>query len=117
MIINVGSIGEHFFKIGMTRRIEPLDRVRELGDASIPFPFDIHALLFVEAAPSLENTLPSTSELILRKVSFENMIKKFFRDSIEEIRDQSYKIHQEEGVQTDLRFTLAGRRSKAVPAQ
>ena len=53
VISNVGSFGEHVYKIGMTRRIEPLDRVRELGDASVSFPFDVHALIFTEDAPSL----------------------------------------------------------------
>ncbi len=104
VISNVGSFGEHVYKIGMTRRIEPLDRVRELGDASVPFPFDVHALIFTEDAPSLENTLHKRFNL--RRVNFENMKKEFFRVTIEEIRDELYRIHQEEGVQADLRLTL-----------
>ena len=104
VISNVGSFGEHVYKIGMTRRIEPLDRVRELGDASVPFPFDVHALIFTEDAPSLENTLHKRFNL--RRVNFENMKKEFFRVSIEEIRDELYKIHQEEGIHADLRLTL-----------
>jgi hypothetical protein len=88
----------------MTRRIEPLDRVRELGDASVPFPFDVHALIFTEDAPSLENALHKRFNF--RRVNFENMRKEFFRVSIEEIRDELYKIHQEEGLQADLRLTL-----------
>jgi hypothetical protein len=104
VISNVGSFGEHVYKIGMTRRIEPLDRVRELGDASVPFPFDVHALIFTEDAPSLENTLHKRFNF--RRVNFENMKKEFFRVSIEEIRDELHKIHQEEGVQADLRLTL-----------
>lgn len=104
VISNVGSFGEHVYKIGMTRRIEPLDRVRELGDASVPFPFDVHALIFTDDAPSLENTLHKRFNL--RRVNFENMKKEFFRVTIEEIRDELYKIHHEEGVQADLRLTL-----------
>lgn len=104
VISNVGSFGEHVYKIGMTRRIEPLDRVRELGDASVPFPFDVHALIFTEDAPSLENTLHKRFNL--RRVNFENMKKEFFRVTIEEIRDELYKIHHEEGVQAVLRLTL-----------
>lgn len=104
VISNVGSFGEHVYKIGMTRRIEPLDRVRELGGASVPFPFDVHALIFTEDAPSLENALHKRFNL--RRVNFENMKKEFFRVSIEEIQDELHKIHQEEGVQADLRLTL-----------
>ena len=104
VISNVGSFGDHVYKIGMTRRIAPLDRVRELGDASVPFPFDVHALLFTEDAPSLENALHKRFNF--RRVNFENMRKEFFRVSIEEIRDELYKIHQEEGLQVDLRLTL-----------
>jgi hypothetical protein len=104
VISSVGSFGEHVYKIGMTRRIEPLDRVRELGDASVPFPFDVHALIFTEDAPSLESNLHKRFNL--RRVNFENMRKEFFRVSIEEIRDELNKIHQEEGVHADLRLML-----------
>lgn len=51
VISNIGSFGEDVYKIGMTRRLEPLDRVRELGDASVPFEFDVHAIIFSENAP------------------------------------------------------------------
>jgi hypothetical protein len=104
VISNVGSFGEHVYKIGMTRRIEPLDRVRELGGASVPFPFDVHALIFTEDAPSLENTLHKRFNL--RRVNLENMKKEFFRVSIEEIRDELYRVHQEEGIEAELRLTL-----------
>ena len=57
VISNIGSFGEHVYKIGMTRRLEPLDRIRELGSASVPFTFDIHAMIFSEDAPNLENKL------------------------------------------------------------
>ena len=57
VISNIGSFGENIFKIGMTRRLEPLDRVKELGDASVPFSFDIHAMIFSDDAPSLEKEL------------------------------------------------------------
>lgn len=48
IISNLGSFGDKMFKIGMTRRLEPMDRVRELGDASVPFPFDVHSLVFLK---------------------------------------------------------------------
>lgn len=53
-IPNIGSSGEHVYKIGMTRRLESLAWVKDLGDASVPFKFDLHAMLFSEAAPTLE---------------------------------------------------------------
>ncbi len=57
VISNVGAFGPDIVKIGMTRRLEPLDRVKELGDASVPFPYDVHALYFSEDAVTLENEL------------------------------------------------------------
>jgi hypothetical protein len=48
IISNIGSFGEHVYKIGLTRRLEPQDRIRELGDSSVPFEFDIHAMIFSE---------------------------------------------------------------------
>jgi DNA repair exonuclease SbcCD ATPase subunit len=57
VISNIGSFGEKVYKIGMTRRLEPQDRVRELGDASVPFPFDVHMMVYSEDAPKLENAL------------------------------------------------------------
>ena len=57
VISNQGAFGDHMVKIGMTRRLEPLDRIRELGDASVPFPFDVHALFFSADAVALENEL------------------------------------------------------------
>lgn len=54
VISNIGAFGKNVFKIGMTRRLEPTDRIYELGDASVPFPFDIHALIFSDNAPELE---------------------------------------------------------------
>ena len=57
VISNPGAFGRHMVKIGMTRRLDPLDRVRELGDASVPFPFDVHALFFADDAVDVENQL------------------------------------------------------------
>ena len=57
IISNIGSFGEDIYKIGMTRRLEPMDRVKELGDASVPFSFDVHAMIYSEGAPKLENSL------------------------------------------------------------
>ena len=57
VISNIGSFGESVYKIGMTRRLDPLERVNELGDASVPFKFDVHALIYSEDAPALETSL------------------------------------------------------------
>lgn len=59
VISNIGSFGEDVYKIGMTRRLEPMDRIKELSSASVPFEFDVHAMIFSEDAPTLENQLHS----------------------------------------------------------
>jgi hypothetical protein len=83
IISNIGSFGDQVFKIGMTRRLEPLDRIDELGDASVPFDFDVHALVFSDDAPSLESALHRAFERTrLNKV---NLRREFFRASLEEI--------------------------------
>lgn len=83
VISNIGSFGENVYKIGMTRRLDPTDRVYELGDASVPFPFDIHAMVFSENAPELERKLQSHFRKgQLNKI---NDRKEFFHANINEI--------------------------------
>ena len=84
IISNIGSFGDNMYKIGMTRRIEPQDRVNELGDASVPFPFDVHSFIFSEDAVALENALHH--ELNDRRVNKVNLRKEFFNVSIEELQ-------------------------------
>lgn len=85
IISNIGSFGEDIFKIGMTRRLEPLDRVRELGDASVPFEFDVHALIYSDNAPLLERKLHKKFlKLQLNKI---NPRKEFFKVNLSEIRE------------------------------
>ena len=85
IISNIGSFGEDIFKIGMTRRLEPLDRVRELGDASVPFEFDVHALIYSDNAPLLERQLHKKFlKLQLNKV---NPRKEFFNVNLTEIKN------------------------------
>lgn len=86
VISNIGSFGEQVFKIGMTRRLEPEDRVKELGDASVPFQFDIHAMIYSEDAPTLENELHKTFSN--NKVNMLNYRKEFFNVSIDEIEQK-----------------------------
>lgn len=84
IISNIGAFGEDVYKIGMTRRLEPLDRIDELGDASVPFDFDVHALIFSEDAPALEAALHRAFEN--RKLNMVNTRREFFRVSLEEIK-------------------------------
>lgn len=83
IISNIGSFGENVYKIGMTRRLEPMDRIKELSDASVPFPFDVHALIFSEDAPALETVLHQTFKA--SEVNKVNSRKEFFRISLEDI--------------------------------
>lgn len=84
IISNIGAFGENVFKIGMTRRLEPMDRIDELGDASVPFRFDVHALIFSNDAPKLEGALHR--EFDSRKINMVNGRKEFFRVTLDEIK-------------------------------
>jgi hypothetical protein len=83
IISNIGSFGETVFKIGMTRRLEPYDRVHELGDASVPFAFDVHAMIFTDDAPTLESKLHQRFER--NRVNLVNERKEFFIATIDEL--------------------------------
>ena len=83
IISNLGAFGENVYKIGMTRRLEPLDRIDELGDASVPFAFDVHALVFSENAPALEAKLHE--HFRKGRINKLNNRKEFFRADIHEI--------------------------------
>lgn len=85
IISNIGAFGEDVYKIGMTRRLEPIDRVRELGDASVPFQFDIHAMIYSDVARTLEYELHKAFSL--KKVNMLNNRKEFFKVSLEEIEE------------------------------
>lgn len=85
IISNIGSFGENVYKIGMTRRLEPLDRIYELSNASVPFGFDVHAMIASENAPALEKELHEYfADYAVNKV---NSRKEFFEVDIEEIRN------------------------------
>lgn len=85
IISNIGSFGEDVYKIGMTRRLEPMDRVKELGDASVPFSFDVHAMIYSEDAPALEKELHNKfNEKRINKV---NLRKEFFNVKLSEIEE------------------------------
>jgi hypothetical protein len=84
VISNRGAFGDRVVKIGLTRRLEPLDRISELGDASVPFHFDVHALFFSEDAVSLENELHKRFSAL--RVNWVNDRKEFFFASPAEVR-------------------------------
>lgn len=85
VISNIGSFGEGVYKIGMTRRLEPMDRIKELSSASVPFEFDVYAMIFSDNAPELENILHKIFEN--KSVNRINMRKEFFRVSLDEIEN------------------------------
>ena len=83
IISNLGAFGEDVFKVGMTRRLEPQDRINELGNASVPFKFDVHSFIFSKDAVALENKMHEI--LNDRRVNKVNMRKEFFKISIDEL--------------------------------
>ncbi len=86
IISNIGSFGEKVLKIGMTRRLDPMDRVWELSDASVPFDFDVHAMIFAEDAPKLESELHRKfNETRVNKVNFR---KEFFHVGIADVKKE-----------------------------
>lgn len=86
IISNIGSFGEGVFKIGMTRRLDPEDRIRELSNASVPFKYDIHAMIYSEDAPALETLLHNVFDS--KKINKVNGRKEFFKVSLTEIEDK-----------------------------
>lgn len=85
IISNIGAFGENVYKIGMTRRLDPQDRVDELGDASVPFNFDVHAMIFSDNAPALEAALHKAFEN--KKLNMVNTRREFFNVTLEEIKN------------------------------
>lgn len=91
VVSNLGSFGENVYKIGMTRRLDPFDRVLELGDASVPFRFDVHAVIYSEDAPGLETRLHQ--KFHDRRLNRVNFRKEFFRVSLTEIATAVNEFH------------------------
>lgn len=100
IISNIGSFGENVYKIGLTRRLEPMDRVKELGDASVPFPFDVHAMIYVDDAPALEAALHR--EFNSYRVNAVNYRKEFFCVDLDSIKDAVETIA---GVDAEFKMT------------
>lgn len=91
VISNIGAFGDGVYKIGMTRRLEPVHRVKELSSASVPFPFDIHMMISCDDAPTLENQLHH--ELHNCRLNKVNPRKEYFRSDIETIRQIVERNH------------------------
>lgn len=114
VISNIGSFGENVLKVGMTRRLEPNDRVRELGDASVPFAFDVHAMIWSEDAPALERSLHK--EFVKAQVNKVNPRKEFFRIPVAQVRETLEK----RGIETSWTLAAAAaeyRESLAIEAR
>tara|TARA_B100001175_G_C19319162_1_gene546863 strand:- start:42 stop:842 length:801 start_codon:yes stop_codon:yes gene_type:complete len=105
IISNVGSFGDEILKIGMTRRLEPMDRVKELGDASVPFPFDVHAMIRTTDAPSLEKALHKHFDT--RRVNLENSKKEFFYVTLDEIQRELVALKEELNIEAEIQITMA----------
>ncbi|MDP8313609.1 MAG: DUF4041 domain-containing protein [Candidatus Celaenobacter antarcticus] len=90
IISNIGSFGEDIYKIGLTRRLEPLERVKELGGASVPFSFDVHAMIYSEDAPALETKLHR--EFSRFRINQVKLRKEFFRVNLLDIKEKATEI-------------------------
>lgn len=90
VISNIGSFGENVFKIGMTRRLDPQDRVDELGSASVPFLFDVHAMIHSDDAPAMENSLHQ--HFSEKRTNLVNKRKEFFNVSLEDIKAAVFDV-------------------------
>ena len=100
VISNVGSLGERMVKIGMTRRLDPMDRVKELGDASVPFGYDLHAMIFSEDAVDLERRLHN--RFAGQRVNLVNLRREFFYATPQEVHDA---LNSEDGLAVVTEFT------------
>jgi hypothetical protein len=89
IVSNIGAFGENIYKIGMTRRLDPTERIDELGSASVPFDFDIHAMIFCDNAPALETALHRAFEN--KKLNWVNTRREFFSVTLDEIKDVVHK--------------------------
>ena len=90
VISNYGAFGNDVFKIGMTRRLDPQERIDELGGASVPFNFDVHSFIFSDNAPTLENEIHK--RLHNKRINKVNLRKEFFKVSIDELEKIIYEI-------------------------
>lgn len=112
IISNIGAFGENVYKIGMTRRLDPQERVDELGDASVPFNFDVHAMIFSDDAPALENALHKAFEN--RKLNMVNHRREFFSVTLDEIKAEVKKNFDKTVEFIDIPYAEQYRESKKL---
>lgn len=110
IISNVGSFGDDVFKIGLTRRLDPMDRIWELSDASVPFDFDVHAIILAEDAPALERQLHK--HFLINQINKVNHRKEFFRANLSDLRAQLEQL----GVQAKWTMTAEAREYRETQA-
>jgi hypothetical protein len=121
VVSNVGAFGEDMVKIGMTRRLDPMDRIHELGGASVPFQYDLHALIFSDDAVGLETQLHH--ELRDRRVNWVNLRREFFRAHPDEVRELLDRLgvlvmsYVEEPEALEWRQTQTARKEGAPPPE
>lgn len=115
VISNVGAFGENVVKVGLTRRLEPLDRVRELGDASVPFRYDVHALFFAEDAVGIEQQLHE--RLADRRINRVNLRREFFRVTPNEVKTHLLELAGDLLEFTDVPEALEYRQSLTLDQQ
>ncbi|KGM13572.1 DUF4041 domain-containing protein [Cellulomonas bogoriensis] len=123
VISNIGSMGDGMIKVGMTRRLDPMDRVRELGDASVPFGFDVHALFFSDDAVGIEAAMHQ--RLADRRVNRVNLRREFFyatpHEALEHLRDLAGEVLSFEEVPEALEYrqsrTLSGNAPRGVDGE
>lgn len=115
VISNIGSFGEGVYKIGMTRRLDPMERVYELGDASVPFQFDVHAMIFSDDAPKLEAALHQA--FADKRVNAVNLRREYFRVSLDEIKRVVRENHDKTVEFIDVPDAQQYRESKLLQLQ
>lgn len=115
VISNIGAFGQRVVKIGLTRRLDPHERVRELGNASVPFRFDLHALIFSEDAVGLENALHHRFEL--KRVNLVNARREFFYVSPQEVKEALLEMRGQLLTFTDSPEALEWRQSETTRKQ
>ncbi|MBX3492167.1 MAG: DUF4041 domain-containing protein [Parvibaculum sp.] len=119
IVSNIGSFGSDVVKIGLTRRLDPADRIRELGDASVPFLFDTHAVIYSDNAPGLERALHTEFERF--RVNGQNYRKEFFRVALDDVEKAVKRLAPEAAFFPDIEAqeyleTLARRQAALIPA-
>jgi hypothetical protein len=106
IISNIGSFGDDVYKIGLTRRYDPQDRIKELGDSSVPFGYDVHAMILADDAPALEHQLHR--HFLMRQINKVNPRKEFFKVKLSEVKEEIEKLN----ITTGVKWTMTSEASE-----